>query len=85
MTDDEIIDMAKRLGWNVEHAQTNRMLILFTRAVAVELIGQQNKALLDSALLSPNPNGLKYFVQPHGAVGDAAVHRGGVGAAGETK
>jgi hypothetical protein len=59
MTDDEIIALAKRLGWNVEHAQTNRMLVLFTRAVAVELVGQQNKALIDSALLSSEQDGLK--------------------------
>ena len=34
MTDDQIIEMAKRLGWNVEHAQTNRMLVLFAKEVA---------------------------------------------------
>ena len=34
MTDDQIIEMAKRLGWNVEHTQTNRMLVLFAREIA---------------------------------------------------
>lgn len=33
MTDDQIIDLARRLGWNVEHAETNKMLILFARDI----------------------------------------------------
>lgn len=33
MTDDQIIDLARKLGWNVEHAETNKMLILFARAI----------------------------------------------------
>lgn len=33
MTDDQIIDLARRLGWNVEHAETNKMLILFAREI----------------------------------------------------
>ncbi len=31
MTDDQIIDLARKLGWNVEHAETNKMLLLFAR------------------------------------------------------
>jgi beta-lactamase class D len=33
MTDDQIIELARKLGWNVEHAETNKMLILFARAI----------------------------------------------------
>ena len=33
MTDDQIIALAKSLGWNVEHAETNKMLILFARDI----------------------------------------------------
>ena len=33
MTDDEIISRAKSLGWNIEHAQSNVMLILFARDI----------------------------------------------------
>lgn len=33
MTDDQIIALAESLGWNVEHAETNRMLILFARDI----------------------------------------------------
>lgn len=33
MTDDQIIDLARRLGWNVEHAETNKMLLLFARDI----------------------------------------------------
>jgi hypothetical protein len=51
MTDDEIIARAKSLGWNVEHMQTNRMLLLFARDVEDRIRGQE-RALLDSALLS---------------------------------
>ena len=58
MTDDEIIARAKSLGWNVEHHQTNRMLILFARDVEDRIRGQE-RALLDSALLSSEQDGLK--------------------------
>lgn len=34
MTDGEIIALAKSLGWNTEHTQTNHMLILFAKEVA---------------------------------------------------
>lgn len=33
MTDDQIIALAESLGWNVEHAETNKMLILFARDI----------------------------------------------------
>ena len=33
MTDDQIIDLARQLGWNTEHAETNRMLLLFARDI----------------------------------------------------
>lgn len=33
MTDDQIIDLARKLGWNVEHAETNKMLLLFARDI----------------------------------------------------
>ena len=33
MTDEQIIELARRLGWNVEHAETNKMLILFARDI----------------------------------------------------
>jgi len=33
MTDDQIIELARKLGWNVEHAETNKMLILFARDI----------------------------------------------------
>jgi len=44
MTDDEIIARAKSLGWNVEHAQTNRMLILFARDVEDQVRHQEREA-----------------------------------------
>lgn len=44
MTDDEIIGLAKSLGWNVEHHQTNRMLVLFARALV------QRKPLTDEEI-----------------------------------
>lgn len=33
MTDDQIIDLARKLGWNVEHAETNKMLVSFAREI----------------------------------------------------
>lgn len=33
MTDDQIIALAESLGWNIEHAETNKMLILFARDI----------------------------------------------------
>ena len=33
MTDEQIIALAESLGWNIEHAETNRMLILFARDI----------------------------------------------------
>ena len=64
MTDDEIIARAKSLGWNVEHMQTNVMLILFARDVEDRIRGQE-RALLDSALLSEQ--GLRVQGQPYPA------------------
>jgi len=43
MTDDQIIALAKSLGWNVEHAETNRMLILFARTVQERTNENQTK------------------------------------------
>lgn len=54
MTDDEIIAIAKSLGWNVEHAQTNRMLVLFAREIF-----SKERALFDAALLNSRPGKLK--------------------------
>jgi hypothetical protein len=44
MTDDQIIEMAKRLGWNVEHTQTNRMLVLFARDIEDQVRYQEREA-----------------------------------------
>jgi hypothetical protein len=33
MTNQEILDVAKGLGWNMEHEATNQMLIAFARAI----------------------------------------------------
>lgn len=33
MTEAQIIELARQFGWNVEHAQTNKMLVSFARAV----------------------------------------------------
>jgi hypothetical protein len=33
MTEQEIISIAKYLGWNVEHTETNKRLVTFARAV----------------------------------------------------
>lgn len=33
MTDQQIIELARKLGWNVEHQETNKMLILFAKAI----------------------------------------------------
>ena len=41
MTDDQIIASAKSLGWNVEHAETNRMLILFARDIEDRVRAQE--------------------------------------------
>lgn len=43
MTDDQIIALAESLGWNVEHAETNKMLILFARAVQERTNENQTK------------------------------------------
>jgi len=43
MTDDEIIEIAQELGWNVEHAETNRMLILFAHYIQQLTTEQQNE------------------------------------------
>jgi hypothetical protein len=71
MTDDEIIARAKSLGWNVEHTQTNRMLILFARDIEDRIRGQE-RALLDSALLSSEQGVLK----ERGGAGAAHYERG---------
>ena len=41
MTDDQIIDLARKLGWNVEHSETNRMLLLFARDIEDRIRPQQ--------------------------------------------
>jgi hypothetical protein len=33
MTDQEILDLAKALGWNMEHEATNWMLVQFAKAL----------------------------------------------------
>jgi len=43
MTDDQIIELARKLGWNVEHAETNRMLILFAHYIQQLTTQQQNE------------------------------------------
>jgi hypothetical protein len=40
MTDDQIIELARKLGWNVEHAETNKMLILFAKAIQERSINE---------------------------------------------
>jgi len=40
MTDDQIIELARKLGWNVEHAETNKMLILFARDIEERINAQ---------------------------------------------
>ena len=44
MTDDQIIDLARKLGWNVEHAETNRMLVLFARDIEDRIRSNQNRS-----------------------------------------
>lgn len=40
MTDEQIIELARKLGWNVEHAETNKMLILFARDIEERINAQ---------------------------------------------
>jgi hypothetical protein len=37
MTDQEILDLAKALGWNMEHTATNWMLVKFARLIEAEV------------------------------------------------
>mgnify|MGYP003341723787 CR=1 FL=1 len=55
MTDGEIIALAKQLGWNTEHAQTNVMLVLFAKEVAEherEYNMQMQNVLVQAATLT---------------------------------
>ena len=36
MTEREIIQLAKELGWNIEHAETNRRLVEFAQTVLAQ-------------------------------------------------
>lgn len=49
MSDDEIIQLAKSLGWNIEHHQTNVMLILFARdiedRIRSQIHGEKNESV----------------------------------------
>lgn len=47
MTDDQIIELARKLGWNVEHAETNRMLVLFARDIEDRIRSQINRRSTD--------------------------------------
>jgi hypothetical protein len=40
MTDQQIIDLARQLGWNIEHQETNKMLILFAKAIQERSINE---------------------------------------------
>jgi hypothetical protein len=47
MTDDQIIDLARKLGWNIEHQETNKMLILFARDIEDRIRSQINRRSTD--------------------------------------
>lgn len=47
MTNDQIIDLARKLGWNVEHAETNKMLLLFARDIEDRIRSQTNRRSTD--------------------------------------
>jgi beta-lactamase class D len=47
MTEDQIIELARKLGWNVEHAETNRMLVLFARDIEDRIRSQTNRRSTD--------------------------------------
>lgn len=47
MTDDQIIELARKLGWNVEHQETNKMLILFARDIEDRIRSQTNRRSTD--------------------------------------
>ena len=42
MKDQEILDIAEALGWNMEHETTNRKLIEFARALLKPICCNQN-------------------------------------------
>ena len=74
---EEIVALAKQLGWNVEHAQTNRMLVLFARALVQRkpLTDEQIMEILDYGRYGSVPAYQRNFVraieQAHG-IGEQA-------------